>query len=59
MTYAPKRLPLDRIPAGVASASDYERLAAAFLADPVLAYVAGGSGDDQTATANRSAFRRW
>lgn len=50
--------PLDRIPADIQSAVDYERLAHHFIADPVLAYVAGGAERELTLQANLHAFER-
>jgi len=49
----------ERIPAGIANAIDYERLAPQTLPQPHHAYIAGGSGDDLTARANRAAFGHW
>lgn len=49
----------ERIPAGIANAIDYERLAPQALGAPRHAYIAGGSGMDVTAAANRAAFGRW
>lgn len=40
-------------------AQDYERLAERFMAEPSLAYIAGGSGHDATVAANRAAFAAW
>ena len=47
---------LARIPADIAAASDYEWLAARFMAPATLAWVAGGSGEEQTLRGNRDAF---
>ncbi|QXL83587.1 alpha-hydroxy acid oxidase [Comamonas sp. NLF-1-9] len=49
----------ERIPPGIANALDYERLAAQALPAGHLAYIAGGSGEDLTVSANRAAFGRW
>ncbi|MBU1440659.1 MAG: alpha-hydroxy-acid oxidizing protein [Gammaproteobacteria bacterium] len=51
--------PLDLIPPQVRAAQDYETLATDFIEPARLAYVAGGAGHDQTASANRSAFSAW
>jgi 4-hydroxymandelate oxidase len=51
--------PLSKIPPQASSARDYERLAEDFLAPPLHAYIAGGSGDDLTLSANRDAFLDW
>jgi 4-hydroxymandelate oxidase len=51
--------PGDGVPPEIRCAQDYERLAAQHLAAPTLAYLAGGSGHDRTAAANRAAFDRW
>lgn len=48
-----------RIPPDIHGAQDYERLAAQALVAPSLAYIAGGSGHDRTAMANRDAFAEW
>jgi isopentenyl diphosphate isomerase/L-lactate dehydrogenase-like FMN-dependent dehydrogenase len=48
--------PLDRIPADIFRAADYETLARRFIAPPAYAYIAGGSGNDATLAANRAAF---
>src|SRR5690606_3421544 len=50
---------LDRIPADIQCAQDYESLAQSFMDPAHYAYIAGGSGDDITSRANRSAFARW
>ncbi|MES3007131.1 MAG: alpha-hydroxy acid oxidase [Pseudomonadota bacterium] len=47
---------LDRIPREIAAAADYEGLAAQHLEASTLAWIAGGSGDEVTLRANRSAF---
>ena len=47
------------LPAGLLCAQDYARLAAQTLPAPHLAYIAGGSGRDQTTAANRQAFAAW
>lgn len=44
------------IPPEIGCAQDYEALAPHYLAMPVYAYIAGGSGDDVTVAANRAAF---
>lgn len=49
----------NRIPPGIHGAADYEHLAAQALPAGHLAYIAGGSGNDTTAAANRTAFARW
>lgn len=46
------------IPAEVRCARDYERLAADALDPAVLAYLAGGSGDEVTLLRNRQAFEQ-
>lgn len=51
--------PMDRIPAEIRCAQDYELLAQRFMAPASYAYVAGGSGRDSTVNANRSAFDAW
>lgn len=51
--------PYERIPEGVFCAADYERLAVHHIAAPTRAYIAGGSGGDVTAAANRAAFGAW
>ncbi len=48
--------PSSTIPAGVFCAADYQRLAAAVIDPATLAYINGGSGDEQTLRANRDAF---
>ncbi|SDS16993.1 FMN-dependent dehydrogenase, includes L-lactate dehydrogenase and type II isopentenyl diphosphate isomerase [Halopseudomonas xinjiangensis] len=48
--------PLDRIPADILSAADYEQRAADHISPPTLAWLAGGSGTEQTLRANRHAF---
>lgn len=50
---------LSRIPEDVFCAQDYELAARRFIAAPSLAYIAGGSGQDVTVAANRSAFSDW
>lgn len=45
-----------RLPAGVYCAQDYEALAAHCLPAPVLAWIAGGSGQELSLRANRRAF---
>jgi 4-hydroxymandelate oxidase len=47
---------LARIPADIAAASDYEWLAARFMAPATLAWVAGGSGEELTLRGNRDAY---
>lgn len=49
----------ERIPPGIANAIGYELLAPQALPAGHLAYIAGGSGEDATARANRAAFGRW
>jgi isopentenyl diphosphate isomerase/L-lactate dehydrogenase-like FMN-dependent dehydrogenase len=48
--------PLNRIPADIFCAADYEVHARRFIAPPSYAYIAGGSGSDATLAANRAAF---
>ncbi|WP_150303768.1 alpha-hydroxy acid oxidase [Pseudomonas saliphila] len=48
--------PLEQIPADILSAADYETRAADYIAAPTLAWLAGGSGTEQTLRANREAF---
>lgn len=50
---------LSYIPADIQSAQDYELLAPRFIPAPSFAYIAGGSGQDQTLAANRMAFSKW
>lgn len=52
----PGKQPLRQIPADVIAAEDYERLAPDFLAPATLAYIAGGSGNEQTLQDNLNAF---
>lgn len=59
MTYTPKHAPLNQIPMEILSARDYEAAAPQFLADPVFAYLSGGSGDEQTLEENRQAFNHY
>lgn len=47
---------LNRIPADIFCAADYEALARRFISPPSYAYIAGGSGNDATLAANRAAF---
>lgn len=47
---------LDRIPADVLCAQDYEHLAHHFIPQDRLAYIMGGSGDEVTLGKNREAF---
>lgn len=49
----------ERIPPGIVNALDYERLGPRALPAGHFAYIAGGSGEDLTAHANRAAFGRW
>jgi len=49
---------LTTLPPELLGADDYERLAAAFIEPPTLAYIAGGSGDEWTLQENRAAFAR-
>lgn len=51
--------PLSHIPAEILCAQDYEVQASRFLAAPVMAYIAGGSGHDVSVAANRHAFDAW
>lgn len=46
------------LPTGIHCAQDYETLAQQAIPTPVHAYIAGGSGRDQTLAANRAAFDR-
>lgn len=50
--------PLNYIPADIKSAQDYEHLARRFISLPNYEYIAGGSGRDQTLSANLAAFTR-
>lgn len=50
---------LNYIPADIQCAQDYELLAPRFIPTPSFAYIAGGSGQDQTLAANRTAFSKW
>lgn len=50
---------LNYIPADIQCAQDYELLAPRFIPAPSFAYIAGGSGQDQTLAANRTAFSKW
>ena len=59
MSTSPLQSPLTSVPADIACALDYERLAAHFMAPPTLAYIAGGSASGSTTAANRAAFERW
>jgi 4-hydroxymandelate oxidase len=52
-------LALNYIPADIQCAQDYELLAPRFIPAPSFAYIAGGSGQDQTLAANRTAFAKW
>jgi len=56
--FKPQQEPLTRIPRDIAAASDYETLAARFLAPSTAAWLAGGSGEEQTLRGNRAAFAR-
>ena len=58
-TSTPRQAPLGQVPPEVLAAQDYEALAPQFMAPATLAYVAGGSGLDHTAQANRQAFTAW
>lgn len=51
--------PLDRVPAEIHCAQDYEGLAPRFLSAASYAYIAGGSGQEVTVEGNRSAYARW
>jgi isopentenyl diphosphate isomerase/L-lactate dehydrogenase-like FMN-dependent dehydrogenase len=51
--------PLDRIPAEIRCARDYEMLAQRFMAAPSYEYVAGGSAQDVTLAANLAAYLDW
>ncbi|QJD58134.1 alpha-hydroxy-acid oxidizing protein [Pseudomonas sp. gcc21] len=48
--------PLEQIPADILAAADYEDRAAQHIPPPTLAWLAGGSGTEQTLRANREAF---
>lgn len=48
--------PLEQIPADILAAADYEQRAAAHLHPATLAWLAGGSGTEQTLLANRDSF---
>lgn len=50
---------LSYIPADIQCAQDYELLAPRFIPAPSFVYIAGGSGQDQTLAANRTAFSKW
>ena len=50
---------LNYIPADIQCAQDYELLAPRFIPAPSFADIAGGSGQDQTLAANRTAFTKW
>lgn len=57
MTHSQKILaPLDHIPAEITCARDYERFATHFIPPDRLAYIAGGSGQDQTVQNNQRIF---
>lgn len=47
---------LEQIPADILAAADYEQRAAAHLHPATLAWLAGGSGTEQTLRANRDSF---
>lgn len=49
--------PLDRIPADLVAAVDYQRQARHHLDDPVWAYLQGGAADELTVAANQAAYR--
>lgn len=51
--------PLNYIPADIYCAQDYELLAQGFIPAPSYAYIAGGSGRDQTLAANQAAFSKY
>ena len=53
MTVSPA---LEQIPADILAAADYEHRAAAHLHPATLAWLAGGSGTEQTLRANRDSF---
>lgn len=48
--------PLEQIPAHILAAADYETCAAAHMTPATLAWLAGGSGTEQTLRANRDSF---
>lgn len=57
MSISPRQNPkLQSIPSAIISCADYEGLATDFIDSPVLAYIAGGSGREQTLQANAVAF---
>lgn len=51
--------PLDHIPTEVLCAQDYEQLAPHFIAADRLAYIAGGSGRDESVTRNTQVFSHY
>lgn len=50
---------LERIPASVASAADYEPLARERMTEAAWAWLAGGAADELTLRENIAAFQRW
>lgn len=52
----PLRLPLTAIPRQLCCVDDYQQLASAHLPASLLAWIDGGSGAEQSLTANRAAF---
>ena len=48
-----------RLPPDIHGASDYERLAPDHLPNDCFQYLAGGSGEETSLSANRQAFSRW
>ncbi len=52
----PLRLPLASIPRQLCCVDDYQQLASAHLPAPLLAWIDGGSGAEQSLAANRAAF---
>ncbi len=50
------RKPLDHIPTEIVAVHDYERFAKDFISHAAYEYIAGGSGDELTLEANRTAF---
>lgn len=57
MSISPRQNPkLQSIPAAIVSCADYEGLASDFIDPSALAYIAGGSGREQTLQANAQAF---
>ncbi|MGB0663432.1 MAG: alpha-hydroxy acid oxidase [Pontibacterium sp.] len=53
------KAPLNQIPPRLVSLRDYAKEAADYFRDDIYAYIAGGSGDEHTLSANTSAFAQW